>query len=146
MQPVRSLLAIAVLVAVTISTAHGAAQKYTHPQFADVSKNHKLVAVLPFKVNTDMKNLPKNMTPEMLEQSEKDDGLEIQKVLYARLLQRSGDGEYTITFQDVDQTNALPVGRATAAGCDVSPWPASSCRSPVPVPAPLGARNRLRTS
>ena len=107
MQSGRSLAAIVVLVSVMVSTAHGGAQKYTHPQFAEVSKDHKLVAVLPFKVNIDMKNLPKNTTAEMIEQSEKDDGLEIQKVLYARLLQRAGEGEYTITFQDVDQTNAL---------------------------------------
>lgn len=107
MKLVRLLCTLAFLVAVMAPPALGFAQKYTNPQFGELTKDHKQIAVLPFRVNIDMKHLPKNTTAEMVEQSEKDEGLEIQRVLYSRLLQRSGQGEYTVTFQDADQTNAL---------------------------------------
>lgn len=87
--------------------AHAGAQKYTHPRFAELTRDHKKVAVLPFTVNIDKKNLGKNTTIEMIEQAEQEESLEFQRQLYARFLQRAGEGEYTIEFQDVDQTNAL---------------------------------------
>lgn len=87
--------------------AHAGAQKYTHPRFAELTRDHEKVAVLPFTVNIDKKNLGKNTTIEMIEQAEQEESLEFQRQLYARLLQRAGEGEYTIEFPDVDQTNAL---------------------------------------
>jgi hypothetical protein len=107
MKSIPALALAALILAVTAMPAHSGAQKYTHPRFAELTQNHQQIAVLPFRVTVDMKHLPKNTTPEMVRQSEKDEGLEIQKVLYARLLQRSADEGYTVGFQDVDQTNAL---------------------------------------
>ena len=107
MKTPHALAAVALLMATTAVTAHAGAQKYTHPQFAELTKDHKQVAVLPFRVTIDMKHLPKNTTVEMVRQSQQDEALEIQKVLYARLLQRAAEESYTVGFQDVDQTNAL---------------------------------------
>lgn len=107
MKPLRSVAVVLVLLAVTSSIAFAFAQKYTHPQFADLTKEHKQVAVLPFKVTIDMKHLPKNVTPEMVQQQQRDEALEVQKILYSRLLQKSQDEGYTVGFQDADQTNAL---------------------------------------
>lgn len=105
----RALFALALVGSLVLvpSAAHAAAQKYTHPRFAELSKDHKKVAVLPFTVNIDTKNLGKNTTLEMIDKAEKEESLEFQRQLYARFLQRSQEGEYTIEFQDVDQTNAL---------------------------------------
>lgn len=83
------------------------AQRYTHPQFAELSRDHKTIAILPFKVTYNMKNMPKNVTPEMLEKAAENQASDFQRQLYARFLQRAQDGEYTVTFQDVDQTNVL---------------------------------------
>ncbi|HEY2953702.1 MAG TPA: hypothetical protein VGK89_00460 [Candidatus Eisenbacteria bacterium] len=92
----------------TLATrANAGAQKYLNPQFAALTANHKTIAILPFKVTIDMKHMPKDMTIEMLRKSEEDESLEFQKQLYARFLQRAQDGEYTVGFQDVDQTNAM---------------------------------------
>jgi hypothetical protein len=107
MNKLFTLVALVWLVVATAAPVQAGAQKYTHPQFTEVTKEHKLVAVLPFRVTIDMKHLPKGMTTEMVMQSEKAEGLEIQRVLYARLLQKSADEGYTVGFQDVDQTNAL---------------------------------------
>ncbi|TMQ72959.1 MAG: hypothetical protein E6K80_01365 [Candidatus Eisenbacteria bacterium] len=83
------------------------AQQYTHPQFAEVTKDHKSVAILPFKVAIDKKNLPKSVTLEMIAKSEDEESVEFQRQLYARFLQRAQDGEYRVGFQDVDLTNTL---------------------------------------
>ena len=115
MRPLSSLAAATLLVAALAPSAHAFAQKYTHPQFAELTKNHKQVAILPFKVTIDMKHLPKNTTPEIVMQSAKDEGLDFQKQLYTRLLQKSTDEGYTVGFQDVDQTNAL-LARAGYSG------------------------------
>ena len=87
--------------------AYAGAQRYTHPQFGEITKEHKTVAVLPFKVVIDSKHLPKNVTPAMVTESEKEESQEFQRQLYARFLQRAGDGEYRVGFQDIDLTNTL---------------------------------------
>jgi hypothetical protein len=89
------------------SSALGAAQQYLNPEFGSITKNHKTIAILPFTVTIDTNRLPKNTTIEMVKASQKDEALEFQKQLYSRFLQRAQGGEYTIGFQDVDQTNAL---------------------------------------
>jgi hypothetical protein len=103
---VRALAALA-LVALSSGTGLAGAQKYVHPQFAELTKGHKTLAVLPFKVAIDKTKLPKNVTLEMIASAEKEEATEFQSQLYARLLQRAQEGEYTVSFQDVDQTNAL---------------------------------------
>ena len=107
MKPLVSLTAATLVLALIAPTAHAFAQKYLHPQFAELTKTHKQVAILPFKVTIDMKHLPKNTTVEMVRQSEKDEGVEFQRQLYTRLLQKSAAEKYTVGFQDVDQTIAL---------------------------------------
>jgi len=86
---------------------HAAAQQYVHPQFAQVTAQHKTVAILPFRVTIAAKNLPKNVTPEMVEKMERDEAMEFQRQLYARFLTRAQEDGYRIGFQDVDQTNTL---------------------------------------
>ncbi len=100
-------LTAAIPVVAVAALALAAAQQYLNPRFAELSEAHKTIAVLPFKVTIDTARLPKGMTLEMVQKSEREEGLEFQKQLYARFLQRSQDGEYRVGFQDVDQTNVL---------------------------------------
>jgi hypothetical protein len=102
-----SVTATALCVVGLAALAHAFAQKYVHPQFAEVTKTHKVLAILPFKVSIDMKHLPKSMTVEMVRESEKEEAVEFQRQFYSRLLQKSAEEGYTVGFQDVDQTNAL---------------------------------------
>jgi hypothetical protein len=95
------------MLALQASSATAAAQKYLNPQFADLASTHRIVAILPFQVTIAAKNLPKNVTPEMLHESEQQESAEFQRQLFARFLQRAANGEYSISFQDVDHTNTL---------------------------------------
>ena len=65
----------------------------------------KTIAILPFDVSIDTKRLPKGVTIETLKQSEEKTGYDIQSKAYSWFLHRSKD--YTVTFQDVDKTNAI---------------------------------------
>jgi hypothetical protein len=80
---------------------------YLAPNFEKVKSNHNLLAILPFDVLITMKNLPKDVTPEMLKDQEKNTGYSIQSHSYTYLLQEMSKNKYTVTFQDVDKTNAM---------------------------------------
>lgn len=106
--PVRHFSSLAALLVVFVpALALAGAQQYTHPNFAELSKAHKTIAILPFKVTIDKKKLPKNVTLEMVAASEREESVEFQRQLYARFLQRAQNGEYSVGFQDVDQTTTL---------------------------------------
>jgi hypothetical protein len=72
----------------------------------DTTKNKvKTLAILPFNISIDSKRLPKGTTIETLKESQEKTGYDIQSNSYTWFLQRQKD--YSITFQDIDRTNAL---------------------------------------
>ena len=107
MRLIRALVTAALASALLWAFALAGAQQYRNPQFAEITKAHKTIAILPFKVTIDTNRLPKGTTLEMVRASEQSEGLEFQKQLYARFLDRAQNNEYTVGFQDVDQTLAL---------------------------------------
>jgi hypothetical protein len=86
--------------------ARAGAQQYLNPNFKTITADHKTVAILPFKVTIDTKRL-KNVSMEAIQQNERDEALQFQKQFYIRLLQKSSELGYTVSFQDADQTLAL---------------------------------------
>ncbi len=79
---------------------------YTNPNFAQLSKDHKLLAVLPFKAIVKLR--PKqmqSMTPEQLTKLEKDEGMAVQSALESYFLKHKA--ETNISFQPVMTTTAL---------------------------------------
>lgn len=98
-------LLVAMGVVVSASTVFAGAQQYLNPNFKTITANHKLIALLPFKVTIDAKNL-KDTSPQLLEQMEKDESIEFERQLYVRMLEKSQSENYTVELQDVDQTLA----------------------------------------
>jgi hypothetical protein len=80
---------------------------YTKPEFSDVTKSHKKVAVLPFAVTIDSKNQSKDFTVEMARKAEKDEGYLFQQQIYTQFLKQQAKGRYTVEFQDVEYTNTV---------------------------------------
>lgn len=80
---------------------------YTDQNFVSYQTVHKRVAVLPFKVTIDLKNLPKKTDVAAVKASEEDEGLLFQQQLYTQFLNRYQKGEYTVSFLDVSETNVL---------------------------------------
>ena len=82
---------------------------YTSPNFDNLSKNHKTIAILPFTVVLGGKAL-QEMGEEMgdvaqLPMQLQNEGKLFQQSIYSRFLKKSKN--YTISFQDIDRTNGL---------------------------------------
>ena len=82
---------------------------YTSPNFNNLSKNHKTIAILPFTVVLGGKAL-QEMGEEMgdvaqLPMQLQNEGKLFQQSIYSRFLKKSKN--YRISFQDIDRTNGL---------------------------------------
>jgi len=82
-------------------------QIYKAANFEQVKKKHSTLAILPFEATTEMKRLPKGTTIEAIQANNKSTGYAVQSNSYAYLLRQFSKNKYTVSFQDVDQTNAL---------------------------------------
>lgn len=81
---------------------------YVNDNFAALAKNHKVVAILPFKAIIKLR--PKQMekmTPEQFQQLQKDEGLAVQSAVHSYLLKRKDQHNLMVSFLDVTTTNAL---------------------------------------
>jgi hypothetical protein len=80
---------------------------YVNPDFNQLVKTHKKLAILPFK--TIIKLRPKQMekmTPEQLAQLQKDEGLAVQSAMQTYFLKRKEQHDFVVSFQDLQTTNA----------------------------------------
>ncbi|MFN5931428.1 MAG: hypothetical protein ACK42F_07550, partial [Sphingobacteriales bacterium] len=73
--------------------------------FDQVVASAKTVAILPFNVVISYKKMPMGMTLDMVKENERQESTQMQQGMYTYLLRKSND--YSVTFQDVDRTNAL---------------------------------------
>jgi hypothetical protein len=80
-------------------------QVYEADHLKDTLKTHKLVAILPFDVSITYKRPPKNFDAGALKDEEKSLAKDLQSEMFTYLLRKKGD--YTVSFQDPDKTNAL---------------------------------------
>jgi TolB-like protein len=80
---------------------------YTKPEFSDITKSHKKVAVLPFVVTIDSKNQSKEFTIDVARKAERDEAYMFQQQIYSQFLKQQSKGMYTVEFQDTDHSNTL---------------------------------------
>ena len=81
---------------------------YKSSAFNAALAKHKKVAILPADVTIQLRpNQAKSTTPEQMEEMTMKTGFDIQDKMYSWFLRRSNKLDYTVTFQDVNRTNAL---------------------------------------
>ena len=90
---------------VFFGNSQSAKQIFESPDLKSMLYTAKTVAILPFKVSISYKRLPKNVTLEQIKNNEKAESGQMQEGMYTYLLRKSKD--YTVTFQEVERTNAL---------------------------------------
>ena len=83
----------------------GTKQIFESPKLKTEVKSHRMVAILPFEGKITYKKQPKNFSAEANREQEATLSKNIQSSMYTYLLRKSKD--YTVTFQDVEKTNAL---------------------------------------
>lgn len=81
---------------------------YMAQDFRNYAPKHKVVAILPPNVLIGLRpNQARNTSAEQLRSMQISTALDYQQRIYAWLLRRNQQHPYTVTFQDVSQTNAL---------------------------------------
>ena len=80
-------------------------QIFENPQLKTIISQHKIVAILPYKISITYKKQPKNFNAEANRDQEKSMSSSIQASMYTFLLRKRED--YNVGFQDVDKTNIL---------------------------------------
>ena len=90
-----------------IALIAGCATIYTSPDFVVHVANHETIAVLPFDVTLKLGHAGENVTEEELQEMATQQGRAFQRALYTQFLQGQQKGKFTVTFQDIHQTNVL---------------------------------------
>lgn len=81
---------------------------YENPNFDELTKDHKIIAIVPFKTTVTLRPKDmKDMTPEQLHKMEISEGEGLQSGMYSWFLKRKKNGDMTIDVQDINTTNAL---------------------------------------
>ena len=82
---------------------------YTSPKFKLLTKDHKTLAVLPFRTTLQLRpaEVKKNGGIEGVRVLEEREGLGVQSALQSYLLKQKGDNDIIVDVQDVAKTNAL---------------------------------------
>ena len=100
----KHLLSLAV---VTILLVSCGPKIYQASNFNEALAKHKTVAIIPAEVTMQLRpNQTKNMTQAQLDEMAMKMGYDIQEKMYGWFLRRGNKFEYTVSFQDVTQTNA----------------------------------------
>ena len=90
---------------------------YVHGEFPKIAKNHKMLAILPFKAVVKLR--PKEMekmTPEQMENLQRNEGLAVQSAMESYFLKRKEQHEIEVEFQSTTTTNALLAKNEIHAG------------------------------
>ena len=98
-----SLLVVVFLLTMLVVKAQK--QEFSSPNLKSEIKKHRIVAILPFKVDISYKKLPKGFDAEGNKAQELKDSYGMQDGMYTYLLRKADD--YTVDFQDVQRTNIL---------------------------------------
>jgi len=100
---------LAILLAVTTLSTAQTREIYTNANFKTLAKDHKVLAVLPFKTTLQLrpKEVEKNGGPAGVAALEKREGLDVQNAVHSYFLKRKESRDLIVDVQDVNRTNAL---------------------------------------
>lgn len=100
---------MAILLAVTTLSTAQTREIYTNANFKTLAKDHKVLAVLPFKTTLQLrpKEVEKNGGPAGVAALEKREGLDVQNAVHSYFLKRKESRDLIVDVQDVNRTNAL---------------------------------------
>ena len=82
---------------------------YTNPKFRELAKDHKILAVLPFRATLQLRpnEVAKNGGAEGVHALEVREGLNVQSALQSYFLKQKADKDMAVDVQDIAKTNAL---------------------------------------
>lgn len=82
-------------------------QLYEHPKFEEITANHKVIGILPFKTSITLRPKDmKSMTNEQIIKMEEDEGMSIQSAMYSWFLKREKRESQKVSVLDPITANA----------------------------------------
>ena len=105
MKFLKSMLIATIFIALTSTAQETAKQVFESPKLKECVNKHKTVAILPIKTTISYKRPPKNYDAAANKAEEESSATNFQQGMYTYLLRKAKD--YTVSFQDVERTNAL---------------------------------------
>jgi hypothetical protein len=105
MKKISLLFGYLLFVMSAFAQGESAKQIYKSPDLENFIANVKTVAILPFKVSISYKKMPKGLTLDQIKDNEQAESVQMQQGMFTYLLRKADN--YTVTFQEVDRTNAL---------------------------------------
>ncbi|GAB3564060.1 hypothetical protein GCM10027578_08880 [Spirosoma luteolum] len=105
----KTVILSAGLLLTTVSLRAQTREIYTNPNFAGLAKEHKTLAIMPFKTILQLrpKEVEKNGGPAGVAGLEKREGLAVQSAVHSYFLKRRESNDLTVDVQDVGRTNLL---------------------------------------
>ncbi len=102
-------VSIALLLATATLSLAQTREIYTNANFKTLAKDHKVLAILPFKTTLQLrpKEVEKNGGPAGVAALEKREGLSVQSAVHSYLLKRKESNDVVIDVQDPNRTNVL---------------------------------------
>ena len=97
----------------------GAKQTYSSPKLKDEIAKEKIVAILSFSASITYKRTPKNYDSSANKNEEINIARNLQQSMFTYLLRKSD--KYSVSFQDVDRTNALLKSKGVYSHMDELP-------------------------
>jgi len=97
----------------------GAKQTYSSPKLKDEIAKEKIVAILPFSASITYKRTPKNYDSSANKNEEINIAKNLQQSMFTYLLRKSD--KYSVSFQNVDRTNALLKSKGVYSHMDELP-------------------------
>jgi hypothetical protein len=80
---------------------------YEHPKFEEITANHKVIGILPFKTSITLRPKDmKSMTNEQIIKMEEDEGMSIQSAMYSWFLKREKRESLKVSVLDPITANA----------------------------------------
>jgi hypothetical protein len=110
LQPMKktgTYLILALFAAFTVTISSCGPTIYKAQNFGTALQKHKTVAIIPAEVTMKLRPNQQRKTSESeLRELEKTTGYEIQDKMHGWFLRRSAKYQYTVSFQDINKTNA----------------------------------------
>lgn len=102
-------LVFSILLLIIVQNVNAQTNLYENPDFDDIAKNHKIIAVVPFKTQVKLRpKQMKDMTNDQLYRIEKSEGEGLQTAMYSWFLKRKKRGKLqNLEVQDPKITTAL---------------------------------------
>ena len=105
MKKIVTILVAAAICKSSVAQFEGSKQVYSSPKFKTEIPTHKTVAILPFTATISYRRTPKNFDDAANKAEQNTMATNLQQGMYTYLLRKTE--EYTVSFQDVERTNAL---------------------------------------